>query len=156
MAWSTPKTWVLDDDLDAVTLNRYIRDNQNWLRDKVIVDKRNLNRYGNYSTTSGAWVAVDATNLTASCDSNGGDFLVTVMAHGLVDNRTIYVTVELDGVENSHFLQLETQTTDRINLSFTYVFPNVSAGSHSVQLVWKTGGGVVYMYRPQLTVREVL
>ena len=64
LAWTTPRNWAADDDLDEDMLNTYIRDNQIALKDPPS-ESYVLNEAGEYSGAA-AWADIDAANLTLS------------------------------------------------------------------------------------------
>ena len=85
MAWTTPKTWS-SEPLTSTDLNTYVRDNQNYLKGRVDADAAQYERTsGDYTTSSSTLVDVDATNMSLTITTTGGDVLVTLVgfaSHG--------------------------------------------------------------------------
>lgn len=75
MAWTTPRTWQVDELVTATLMNTHVRDNLNALKappsQQIVRDNG-----ARYTTTSTTFVPLDATNLVCTLNTNGGDVLV--------------------------------------------------------------------------------
>lgn len=170
MTWTTPKTWVTGEPLTAGDLNTHLRDNLNALKTPP-GDAYIANEASNYTTTSTAFVSVDATNLALTITTAGGDALVAFS--GAVSNNTagqaVYFDVDLDGVRqagNDGINVLTSAAANSIgNAAFAWLVTGLAAGSHTFKLQWKVSGGTGTLYagagtggadiHPQFWVREI-
>lgn len=73
MAWTAPKTWVTDDDLDQATLNTHIRDNLLHLQNRSNSDASQSLTERTFST-SASWQQVSGTQVDIT--TSGGVVLV--------------------------------------------------------------------------------
>ncbi len=165
MAWTTPKTWSVDELLTAADLNEQLRDNMNALKSPPSAEYT-LNEASDYSTSSTTFVDVDGTNLALTVNTNGGD--VMVHFHGVINSsgNRVYLDVDVDGsrvagddgITGGYF-------SNRMPISFTRLLTGLSAGEHTFTLQWKVSGGSATMFagagsanedwHPQFWVREV-
>ena len=97
MAWTQPKTWA-SEPLTSTDMNTHLRDNLEALKDPPS-NNYELNEASNYTTTSTTFVDVDATNLSLTIVTHGGDIMVHF--HGMFDHNTnggyVFLDVDLDG-----------------------------------------------------------
>jgi hypothetical protein len=166
MAWTTPKTdWVAGDAVTAALMNN-IGNNLAALKappsSAYVVDES-----GSYTTTSASFVNVDATNLSLTITTTGGD--VMVHFHGVTDHDSAsgitYLDVDVDGARTAGDDGICGQFgTNESTVSFTRLISGLSAGSHTFKLQWKVsaGTGAIYTgsvagraWHPQFWVREV-
>lgn len=137
MAWSTPKTWA-SEPLTSVDLNTYIRDNQNYLKDRVdgVADQY---AGSGHTTTSTSYVDVDATNMAFTLTTTGKDVLVTctlVTSHTI--NRYSYFQLDVDGTAQYALAYSRHGTgSEYQNLSCSQIISGLSAGSHTFKLQWR-------------------
>ena len=76
MAWTTPKTWS-SEPLTSIDLNTYVRDNQNHLKDRLDASaSRVVSGATLLTTTANDFVNVDATKLSLTLTTHGGDVLL--------------------------------------------------------------------------------
>ena len=139
MAWTTPKTWV-SEVLTSNDMNTYLSDNTQFLYDQLTAGlaEYTYTRAGavDYSTTSTTAVDIDATNMVATLTTGGGDLLVNFTGSIYRSGGTaqdIVITVLLDGAPYQLRQRLDSGS---FNVSFTRVFNNVSAGSHTLRMRW--------------------
>lgn len=147
MAWSTPKTWS-SEPLTSVDLNTYVRDNQNYLNLRPS-DSYTLDESSDYSTTSTAFVDVDATKLAFTITSNGGDVLVhfdgTFRFTAGSGAAACYLDLDIDGSSiagDDGILRLNiANVNDFAQASFTRFISGLSVGNHTFKLCWKISSG---------------
>lgn len=154
MAWSTPKTWGTE-VLTSSDMNKYIRDNQNYLKDALqVLPFDNMPRNTTYSTTSTSWVNVDATNLSSFMTTTGGNVLLGLQAScRTATNNEINLRVAIDA-NNAFYIRIDDQIKNT-NASFVGVAYNLPAGSHVFRLQWQVSGGTNYLVAPLFWTREV-
>lgn len=162
MAWTTPKTWA-SEPLTSIDLNTYVRDNQNYLQDRVdspTATAQYLRTATNYTTTSTTLVDVDATNLALTITTTGGDVLVTFCGYANVNTsgKSMSLAVDIDGTPYTVITQDCPGSGQQINVSFSYVFTGLTAGSHTFKLQWLTETGTATLYAGTLLldVRETM
>jgi len=170
MAWTTARTWVAGELVTASMMNTHVRDNLNALKAPP-TDLHNADEGADWSTTSATFTAIDATDLSLSLTTTGGDILVSFCGNFIAAAAAyVYLQVVLDGAGQEADDGLIAAYLDRTTaagrpLSFTKLIQNVSAGAHTVLLNWKaststitlfggagTGGGDLH---PQFLAREV-
>jgi hypothetical protein len=170
MAWTTPKTWNVDELLTAANLNTHLRDNLNALKAPP-TDHYECDEASDYTTTSMSFVDVEGTNLALTITTSGGDVLVHF--HGSVAHSSgsrIYFDVTLDGTriggdDGMVVSYVDTSSGAMRFVSFTRLVPGVGAGAHTFKLQWKTGASTAKLFagagttnhdvHPQFWVREV-
>jgi hypothetical protein len=104
---------------------------------------------GNYTTTSGTFVDVDATNLALTITTLARRVRISLVASGLINtvNAFLYVDVDLDGArlggDNGIIIQREdSAATSRYrNMSFSWITDVLTAASHTFKLQWKVSAG---------------
>ncbi|MEM9953355.1 MAG: hypothetical protein AAF846_17240 [Chloroflexota bacterium] len=164
MAWTQPKTWS-NEPLIAGDMNTHIRDNLNALKDPP--SDVNIFDSSAFATSSTSFVDVDATYLSSTITTNGGDVLV-VLCVPIRHTATSYVDLDItiDGTRQGgtngiiRFRTLGSGFNDVVTL--VYMLTNLSAGSHTIALQWKTASGIATMsslgnggFAAQWFVREV-
>jgi hypothetical protein len=134
---------VTEADLDAM------RGNIEYLLDP---SKQSILRFNgtSYSTTSSAFVDIDATNLSISLTTYGGPVLVTFTGNvyaGTTGQR-ILVDFTVDGTRyaNSSYGLVQiynpgTSTTNTQPVTFAVLLTGLSAGSHTFKMQWAIAGG---------------
>jgi hypothetical protein len=171
MAWTTPKTWNVDELLTAANLNTHLRDNLNALKAPPTAHYE-CNESSDYSTTSTSFVDVDGTNLALTLTTGGGDVLVHFhgsVRHGAVGRIFFDVTVDGnrvagdDGIVGGQCANAASGAADY--LTFTRLVTGVSAGEHIFKLQWRTSAATAWLFagagtgngdvHPQFWVREV-
>ena len=152
MAWTSPKTWS-SEPLTSLDLNTYVRDNQNFLMDRLGNSAASLaSGAAILSTTSTKFVDVDATALSVTLVTTGGDVLVGFT--GTVQSQkslgASYFNVAVDGVDYIADDGIIRQTAAFSNggnrhgpISFVMLIADLAAGSHSFKLRWKTSSNNV-------------
>lgn len=147
MAWTTPKTWS-SEPLTSIDLNTYMRDNQNHLKDRLdasassVISGASLLR-----TTANDFVDVDATKLSLTLTTHGGDVLLgfTGTVRHSYGSATTSLNVAVDGVDyiaDDGVIGVRNAHSGDENrskpLSFVLLITGLSAGSHNFKLRWKT------------------
>ena len=101
MGWTTPKTWS-SEPLTSIDLNTYMRDNQNHLKDRLDSSAGNsVSGPTSLTTTSTAFVDVDAEKLALTLTTHGGDVLLgfTGTVQSSAGNGSTSFNVSVDGVD---------------------------------------------------------
>lgn len=149
VAWTRPKTWS-SEPLTSLDLNTYMRDNQNYLKNRLDNSvNRVISADSNFTTTSSTWVDVDSTQLTLTLVTHGGDVLLGFTGNVRIsrDQFRCYFNIAVDGTD--HFaddgvtlMSGGTQDANRPKpLCIVVLIPDLSAGSHTFALRWKTRSG---------------
>lgn len=149
MTWTAPKTWS-SEPLTSNDLNTYIRDNQNYLKNRF--DNHNdylVDESADYTTTSTVFVDVDATNLALTVTTDGGDVLVGFAGNSANNSTTsagrmTYFNIAVDGVDyfgDDGVIAVTRFYDTPGNASFVVLIEGLSAGSHTFKLRWKTATG---------------
>ena len=159
MAWTTPKTdWTTGELVSASDMNSI---GQN------LVALKNLPKAvggttAEISASSGSFVDVDSENLNLTITTTGGDVLAHF--HGSVSlgrREGGYFDVDVDGTrqgDNSGILRSYFNARDGSvyhAVSFTRLIQNLSAGSHTFKLQWRTNGTISLKTGAQFWVREI-
>lgn len=147
MAWTTPKTWVVDAALTASDMNTYISDNLEALKDPPS-DSYECNEASDYTTSSTSFVDVDSTNLALTITTTGGDVLVgfTGSCGETGGDDFMYFNIDVDGTDVADDDGLVRQKLGS-NICFTYLVTGLNAGSHTFKLRWKVEtGGAATLY----------
>ena len=160
MAWTTPKTnWTTGELVAASDMNN-IGENLAALKQPATAV---------YTTTadvqinSGTFVDVDSDNLNLTITTTGGDVLVHF--HGSVHlgrREGVYFDVDVDGTRQggvdgilrSYFYADKSGDVYEA-MSFNRLIQNLSAGSHTFKLQWKTRGSILLKTGAQFWVREI-
>lgn len=144
MAWSTPKTWS-SEPLTSLDLNTYMRDNQNFLKDRLDNGiERVLDTSIVVSTKSLEFVDVHATHLSLSLTTLGGDVLVGFTGSVKMTNANgdCYFNVAVDGIDyvsDDGIMRAGSLGANRHGpISFVLLVSDLAAGSHTFKLRWKT------------------
>ena len=147
MAWTTPKTWS-SEPLTSIDLNTYVRDNQNHLKDRLDASaSRVISGATALTTTATSFVDVDATKLSLSLTTHGGDVLLgfTGTVRNNSGNSITSLNVAVDGTDYiaddgviGIKLPYSSDTNRNKPISFVLLITGLSAGSHSFKLRWKT------------------
>ena len=165
LAWTTPRNWAADDNLDEDMMNTYIRDNQIALKDPPS-ESYVLNEAGEYSGAA-AWADIDAANLTLTLVTSGGDVMVSFAGtfYMTVGASTVYLDVEVDGARTAGDDGIIGTyiTTAAVGLSFTRLIEGLAADTHVFVLQWDAvanarlaaGSGGTHDVHPQFWAREV-
>lgn len=138
MAWTTPKTWT-SEVLTSNDMNTYLSDNTQYLYDQINTTPEiysYIRTTGDYSTTSTSYVDIDATNMSATITTTGGDVIVTFAGTVTISSSGLgHIAIDYDGTV---YAPIYMKTRD--NVSFSLIFDNVSAGSHTFTMQWKNAG----------------
>ena len=143
MGWTDPHTWVDGEVVDADIYNTHVRDNLNALKNPPS-DSYVLDEVSDYATTSAAFVDIDATNLSLTITTTGGDVVVGFV--GAIKHTTagalLYLDLELDGTRiggDDGILVAQCPVNGyAVNMSFQYLITSLAAGTHTISLQWKT------------------
>lgn len=168
--WTTPRAdWQVNEVVDATDMNA-IGENLTALKSPPSVQV-NLNESADYTTSATTFVDVDASRLSATLTTNGGDLLVTFCGTLYTSSATsinIGFDIAVDGIRHAGDDGAMLVTVNNVfaaNASFVVWIPNLAAGSHTVKLQWKTNSGTAILWagagtvgadiHPQFSVREV-
>ena len=163
MAWTTPKTdWTTGELVSASDMNA-IGENLAALR-SLSATVAVYTTTGDIQIDSNTFVDVDSDNLNLTITTAGGDVLVHF--HGSVHlNRREggYFDVDIDGAHQGgndgilriYFSPPRDNGDAYKTVSFTRLIQNLSAGSHTFKLQWKTQGTILLKAGAQFWVREI-
>lgn len=145
--WHTPKTWLTGDVLTASDMNEQIRDNLDYLKSKAIGHCQ-MEEATNYSTTSTTLVDIDPDKLSLTLETNGGDVLLGFC--GVFTNQggnDFYLEIAMDNTPVSgHDGVFVAGTTARGRTSsFVWLVTDVSAGSRTFKLQWRTRANTLFL-----------
>lgn len=169
MAWTTPKTWT-SEPLTSGDLNVQLRDNQNYLKDRMDSGGSFIAQGpSNYTTTSTSFVNVDAANLSLTLSTHGGDVLLgfTAAVYSQANGAKVYFNVAVDSVDyfaGNGITQLTILDSGDVRrhkpLCLVVLIPGLSAGSHTFTLRWKTSNRNTAVIeaanlRPQFWIQEL-
>ncbi len=161
MAWTTPKTdWTTGELVSASDMNS-IGANLAALKQKAVAA---------YSTTSDIRASlggtgfhdVDGTNLSLTITTTGGDVLVyfrgcIARSDGQHREERVYLDVTVDGTRQGSDKGVLRFKVDGIeyNASFMHLVQNLSAGSHTFKLQWRSTRSAKLYRAAQFVVREI-
>jgi hypothetical protein len=164
MAWTAPKTWVVGEAVTAADLNAHIRDNLLALKAPPTTLIK-LDESSDYTTTSTSFVAIDNTKLNLSITTTGGDVLIVFFANLSNSTSHVQLDVEFDGVAiggDNGLIRVSGGSGNYGLASLSCLKQSVSAGTHSVRMMWKVPSGTGTLYsgttldiHPMFWVREV-
>lgn len=145
MAWTTPKTWI-SEVLTSDDMNTYLSDNTQYLYDEITYTPGEYTYTRgsavDYSTTSTSFVDIDNPNMVGTITTDGGDVRVTFAGTLYGTNNAIArIAVNYDGENWRPVWSLINLSGS--NVSFSYVFNGVSAGSHTFRMRWLTNTGTI-------------
>jgi hypothetical protein len=163
MSWTDPKTWQTGEALTASDMNTHIKDNLNALKAPPTAHYE-CDEVSDYSTTSTSFVDIDATNLSLTIVTTGGDVLIG--HYGVYNNASgqCQIDVEMDDTRlaangNDGMLGWNGPTT------IVHLVSGLSAETHVFKLQWRVTAGQGWLYagsglassdfQPQFWVREV-
>lgn len=170
MAYTTPRTWVAGELVTASLLNVHLRDNLDAIKAPP-TDLYNVNEGADYTTSSTSFGSVDATDLSLTITTTGGD--IWVWFFGNVNHsggNLVYFDITLDAVRQGGDdgligCDVATTTVPSTPIAFTFLIQSVAAGSHTIALQWKTSGATATLYagaatgggdlHPQFGIREM-
>lgn len=143
--WRQPVTWSVGQLVTATNLNEQLRDNLEFLKTPPTA-LYTVNQASDYTTTSTSFVDVDATNLSLTIATAGGDVLIVFMGYGGGTAR-LYLDVAIDSVRmagDDGFLA----AVSGVNTPITLVAlkQGLTAGSHTFKLQWKVNSGTGTLY----------
>ena len=147
MAWTSPKTWAVNELVTAADMNTYISDNLSYLKTRMDDDpsEYTLNESSDYTTTSLTFVDVDATNLAITVETQRANANVLVHFDALVDmgsaGQQVLFDIDVDGnrlggddgVAGTTHVNTSVATM-RKQVSFTRYITGLSQGSHTFKL----------------------
>lgn len=175
MAWTTPRTWVVNELVTDALLNTHVRDNLDILKNPPSAHYE-ANESADYTNNvTASWSDVDATSgkFNLSITTGGGDVLVGFAGAfaGSASLRTL-LNIQYDGTTrvaaDDGIVAFHVDSAGSAGIravSLVYLIPGLSAGPHSFKLQWKVTTGTVTLYagagtasadlHPQFWVREV-
>lgn len=152
MAWTTPRTWVVDEVVTASVMNVHVRDNMNALKDPP-TDQDILNLGADITVTSATFVDADATNLSEVIVTKGGDVLIGFSGTMAIDDtEALYIdvweTIEGTLADNDGMFSTTAHAAGAaLNCSFVFLVRGLTARAHQFKLrVKSTGGSTVTIY----------
>jgi hypothetical protein len=149
--WTAPRTWTTGDLVAAGDLNTHLRDNQEWLKTPPFVEKKQVNIPASYTTTSTTLVDIDATNLSLTLATTGGNVLVGFIGYVSASPATPAVILQLvvngTAVTGDYFTARAANAPDTA-LNFTYLHTGLAAGTHTFKMQWRvSAAGTASLFR---------
>lgn len=144
MAWTTPRTWAEPEIVTETIMNTHVRDNLDYLKDRLDgVAKQYIRTATDYTTTSTSFVEVDGSNLALTFTTDGSDVLVTFTGYGYLSTQGyIDIGVDVDGTDYFLIRHDHNATPPEYRaFTFSYIFTGLSAASHTFKLVWRVETG---------------
>lgn len=143
MAWTTPKTWVDDEVVEAVDLNAHVRDNLAYVHSGKPLTALKVTG-GDYSGSGSSFADVDATNAAITLSVTTGRVRVTATVTPTTSSgHTVYFDVLVDGTRFANgtggVYALEAGLGARSGTIDFYV-TGLSTGSHIFKLQWNPNG----------------
>ena len=154
MAWTTPKTdWTTGELVTAENMNA-VGENLATLKHPSTAVATTTERI---STGSLTFVDVDNDNLNLTVTTTGGDVLIQFS--GTVDHddsARSYIDFEVDGVRLGGAYGIREADGNRAALTVAHLIQNLSAGTHTFKLQWRTRTGILNVNPfSQFWVREI-
>lgn len=151
-AWVTSRTWTAGELVTASIMNAHVRDQLNALKSPAYFYCY-IDEGADYTTTSTSFTAVDATDLTATVVTAGGNWLIGFAGQCFYSTGAtgfLTFTVALDGtnyIGDDGIIQgYAAVAAPVVGASFTVIMTGVAAGSRIFQLRWKVNAGTYGMY----------
>jgi len=161
MAWTTPRTWVDGEIVTADIMNTHVRDNLDYLKERLDGTATQYVRTAtDYTTTSTTLTAVDGTNMALALTTDGSDVLVTFTGYASISTGTedLTMAVLVDATPYEIITQELSGAANPFAVSFTYIFTGLSAAAHTFTLQWKTTGATatIHVGTTLFDVREMI
>ena len=146
MAWTAPKTWVVGEAMTAADINAHLRDNMLALKSPP-TSLVKLDEVSDYTTTSTVFVPIDTSRLTLSLITTGGDVMIVFFANISHATSHTQLDIEFDGAMMGGDNGLVRVSGSNFTLaSLTCLKTGVSAGSHTIRMMWKVVAGTATLY----------
>ena len=164
MPWTTPKTWI-SEVLSSAEMNTYLSDNTQYLYDEITYTPGEYTYTRgsavDFSTTSTTFVDISNPNMVGTITTDGGDVRVT-FAGSLYraggSPPDVRFAINYNGTDWGP-VRVYVDQLPGVNVSFSYVFNGVSAGSHTFRMRWRTSntGATAYLrgLHSHFSVREL-
>lgn len=104
-----------------------------------------------YTTTSTTFVDVDATNLSLTITTTGGNVMVGYSGTVRIDTvgAHVHLNVDVDGsvvAADDGIVSMRSTGVTINSMSFVYLVTGLSAGSHTFKLQWKVSSSTATLY----------
>lgn len=154
--WTTPKTWALDDVLDAPTLNQQVRDNIEYLANRPMAWIKHVysSNENIYPTATGTFTHI--TDLDVSLTTNTGRVMYTCHVPIVDSARAVYFDVYIP--ELNIYLSTDSTTPATYGLARSQSANNaydvpvtiaapieLAAGTYTFQLMAYASAATVYI-----------
>ncbi len=143
MAWTSPKTWS-SEPLTSSDLNTYVRDNQDYLKDRLDNSASTIVTGPTApSTSSEAFVDIDSEKLSITLTTHGGDVLVgfTGTINSAHRTRPVSMNLAVDGVlyfADNGITHVQMDANGSMPLCLVMLVTDLDAGAHTFRMRWKT------------------
>jgi hypothetical protein len=144
MAWTTPSTWSVAQKVTADDMNEQVRDNLTHLYNRLENNDLYNADGADYTTTSGSFVAVDATNYNYTITTNGGEVMCGFFGWFYQTSgsyRKVSLNVYVDGspyAGDDGIIGVEIPTDRALPCGFVILIEDLSEGSHTFELRWES------------------
>lgn len=145
--WTTSRTWSTGELVTATMMNEHVRDQLNALKSPAIFHHI-VNEGANYSTSSTSYADIDATDLSATVTTAGGNIDITFV--GYIDQDTGAARTYFDILVDGNRWYGDDGGGVYVLLDGPFCFrafvTGLSAGSHTFKMQWKVSAGTSTMY----------
>lgn len=149
MTWQGTKTWAPLEPGRSTDFNTYISDNLDYLLNRPVAIQL-VNEGADYTTSSSTFADVDATDLSKTITTNGGDVLVAFLCSVINSSqRATYLDLDVDGARQggNDGLACTVAAADLPSaLPLFCLVTGLAAGSHTFKIQWKRSAGTSTMY----------
>ena len=136
MAWTTPRTWAVNEQLTAALMNQQVRDNLSYL--KSTIDSIKEIHASGYATKDDAWSVTGTTyqaitdlsveiTTTVKCD------LYVFHAGYAGGTNGAYVTIYINGEDPGDHIFVAMRTGTEQSYALVYHKSSVAAGTYTIQ-----------------------
>jgi len=162
MAWTTPKTWAVLEQLTAAQMNEQLRDNLNYLNSKTLAKVTQVANAPNQSTTSTSFVYVTNSSKTFTASVTGRVLILVYIngrvsgdyggsaTHQIVDGGGSLLGNHYPAVR--HTVKNESDTT----LALASVMSVTKGTEYTVKLQWKVNQATGYVTNFWYVIVELL
>ncbi len=117
----------------------------------LVSDKKTITAGDYTGLTSTTFADLDATNLSITLTTGARKCLITVTAAAIytTGSGNIQLDIDIDGARQGQTYGLVFQTTNtsnNVNLSFSFITAALSAGSHTFKVKYRTDSGTIKIY----------
>ncbi len=157
MAWTTPKTWTVDEVVGASDMNTHMRDNLVALKAPPHFETAFASGVLALSTTATEFTAITG-SLQAALTTYGGDvqfYMAGLYSRDAADRRVSF-DVQVDSTGRYHAsategwgrftIEVSTATSGVTKIFGPVWITGLASGAHTFRPVWKTNAGTAFLH----------